>query len=217
MPDLSKEQLVELITREVMRIVGDSVEPCEADKAGCPDVLVIGSCDKLPMNIRKKYNLRSMECYTCEEDIEKFEKIYITELNLTELADIALGRNTRAVQCAVISALMCDKEIFLMDCALEFRKKSTTMSRGFYQLLEGYVRTLQSFGIKLVNGQTPIDKYTVRSAPGDDLPEGIITEAMAVSMLDKCTDTVILLKKGTVVTPSARDVFLHAGKVLEMV
>ena len=138
-------------------------------------------------------------------------------MNLVELADIALGRNTKPVQCAVISGLLCDKEIFLMECALEFRKNSNTMSRGFYQLLEGYVRTLQNFGIKLVNGQTPIDKYTVRSAPGDDLPEGIITEAMAVAMLEKCTDSVILLKKGTVVTPSAKDVFLHAGKVLEMV
>ncbi len=217
MPELSKEQLVELITREVMRMMGDSVEPDEAEKAGCPDALVIGSKDKLPPHIRKKYNLRSMECYTCEADIEKFQTIYITELNLTELADIALGRNTRAVQCAVISGLLCGKEIFLMECALEFRKKSTVMSRGFYQLLEGYVRTLQSFGIKLVNGQTPIDKYTVRSGPGDDLPEGIITEAMAKAMLEKCTDSVILLKKGTVVTPSAKDVFLHAGKVLEMV
>lgn len=217
MPELSKEQLVELITREVMRIVGDSVEPDTADKPGCPDVLVIGSPDKLPVHIRKKYNLRTMECYTCPEDMEKFEKIYITQLNLVELADIALGRNTKPVQCAVISGLLCDKEIFLMECALEFRKNSNTMSRGFYQLLEGYVRTLQNFGIKLVNGQTPIDKYTVRSAPGDDLPEGIITEAMAVAMLEKCTDSVILLKKGTVVTPSAKDVFLHAGKVLEMV
>ena len=217
MPELSKEQLVELITREVMRMMGDAVEPDEAEKAGCPDVLVLGSKDKLPPHIRKKYNLRTIECYTCEADIEKFEKIYITELNLTELADIALGRNTRAVQCAVISGLMCGKEIFLMECALEFRKKSTVMSRGFLQLLEGYVRTLQSFGIKLVNGQTPIDKYTVRSGPGDDLPEGIITEALAKAMLEKCTDSVILLKKGTVVTPSAKDIFLHAGKVLEMV
>ena len=217
MPELSREQLVELITREVLRMMGDAVEPETADKEGCPDVLVVGSADKLPVHIRNKYNLRSMECYTCPTDIEKFEKIYITELQLTELAEIALGRNTRAVQCAVISGLMCGKEIFLMECALEFRKHSTTMSRGFYQLLEGYVRTLQSFGIKLVNGQTPIDKYTVRSGPGDDLPEGIITEAMAVAMLEKCTDTVILLKKGTVVTPSAKDVFLHAGKVLQMV
>lgn len=217
MPELSKEQLVELITREVMRIVGDSVEPDTADKPGCPDVLVIGSPDKLPVHIRKKYNLRTMERYTCPEDIEKFEKIYITQLNLVELADIALGRNTKAVQCAVISGLLCGKEIFLMECALDFRKNSNTMSRGFYQLLEGYVRTLQSFGIKLVNGQTPIDKYTVRSGPGDDLPEGIITEAMAVAMLEKCTDSVILLKKGTIVTPSAKDVFMHAGKVLEMV
>lgn len=217
MPELSKEQLIELVTREVMRVMGDSVEAEPEYREGVPDVLLIGSRDKLPVNIRNKYNIFTIESYTCEEDIEKFEKIYITELSLTELADIALGRNTRAVQCAVISGLLRGKDINLLDCALEFRKLSTTASRGFYQLLEGYVRTLQSFGIKLINGQTPIDKYTVRSAPGDDLPEGIITEALAVSMIEKGTDSVILLKKGTVVTPSAKDVFLHNGKIIEFI
>ena len=217
MPDLSKEQLVELITREVMKLMGDTVEPEKTDKSGLPDVLVIGSCDKLPVSIRNRNNLCDIACYTCEEDILKFEKIYITELSLTELADIALGRNTRAAQCAVISGLLHGKEIFLLDCALTFRKLSASASRGFYQLLEGYVRTLQSFGIKLVNGQTPIDKYTVRSAPGDDLPEGIITEALAKSMVEKSSDAVVLLRKGTVVTPSAKDVFLHAGKIIETV
>ncbi|MCR5485417.1 MAG: hypothetical protein K6F09_07465 [Clostridiales bacterium] len=217
MTDISREQLVELITREVMRIAGNSAETEEKDKSGFPDVLVIGSADKLPVHIRNKYNLHGIECYKCEADIEKFEKIYITELNLTELADIALGRNTRAVQCAVISGLLCGKEIFLLDCALTFRKLSTVASRGFYQLLEGYVRTLQSFGIKLVNGQTPIDKYTVHSAPGDDLPEGIITEALAQDMVKKSNSSIIIVRKGTVITPSAKDVFLHASKTIETV
>jgi len=217
MPDMSREQLIELVTREVMKLVGDSTEPESDDKSGLPCALVIGSADKLPVSVKNKYNLCGIECYTCEEDITKFEKIYITELSLTELADIALGRNTRAVQCAVITGLLNGSEIFLLDCALTFRKLSANASRGFYQLLEGYVRTLQSFGIKLVSGQTPIDKYTVRSSPSDDLPEGIITEALAISMVLKSSDTVILLRKGTVVTPSAKDVFLHAGKIIESV
>lgn len=217
MPDMSREQIVELVTREVLKLMGDSVEPENVDKSGLPCALLIGSAEKLPVSVRKKYNLCGIDCYTCEEDIAKFEKIYITELSLTELADIALGRNMRAVQCAVITGLLHGTEIFLLDCALTFRKLSAKASRGFYQLLEGYVRTLQSFGIKLVNGQTPIDKYTVRSAPCDDLPEGIITEALAKSLVENTSDTVILLRKGTVVTPSAKDVFLHAGKTIELV
>ena len=158
-----------------------------------------------------------MESYTCAEDINQFEKVYITELCLTELADIALGRNTRPVQAAVIESLLVGKEIFLMESALSFRKQKTQIAAGFYQLLEGYVRTLQSFGIKLVNGQTPIDKYNVHAAPGAELPEGIITEALAQSMVAKTAETVILLRKGTVLTPSAKDVFLHAGKDIQLV
>lgn len=220
MPEISNEQLIEIITREVMKIMSEGkneIDDKSDDKSGMSAALVIGNADLLPPSIKSRHNILGIESYTCEEDIVKFEKIFLTELSLTELADIALGRNTRAVQCAVISGLQNGTEILLFDSALTFRKKSPSMSRGFYQLLEGYVRTLQGFGIKLVSGQTPIDKYTARSAPGGELPEGIITEAVAVSIVKKSSETTVFLKKGTVVTPSAKDVFLHSGKVIEIV
>lgn len=47
MADLTKEQMVEFITREVMKMLGmDEEEP--EDKSCCPDALVIGEADKLP-------------------------------------------------------------------------------------------------------------------------------------------------------------------------
>lgn len=216
MPDMSREQLIELITREVIRSMHSAPEP-ESDKSACPPLLVIGSDEMLPKSVRDKYRLCGMEEYTGPDSIAGYDAIYITELTMAELADIALGRDTRPNQCAVIAGLMCGVPVYLMDSALGHRKQALKCSRGFYQMLEGYVRTLQNFGIKLVTGQTPIDKYIARSAPGAELPDGVITEAIARTIIDKNSDTNLYFNKGTVFTPSARDVFLHAGRVIQIV
>jgi len=210
-PELTREQLVELVTREVIRFTGGEPEP-PGDKTGLPAALVIGSADKLPSHIAAMYDLHTLQEMADADDVARFEKIYIMELTLSELADIALGRDVHAAGRAVIAGLLSGKEIFLLDCALGFRRNSATVSRAFIQMLEGYVRTLQSFGITLVSGQTPVDKY----APGD-LPEGIVTEGLAMKMAADSQNPLILLKKGTVITPSAKDVFLHAGKIIEFV
>lgn len=218
MSDMSREQLVELITREVIRTMsGGKTEEPEPDKSGCPPLLVVGDPDLLPKSVRDKYCLCGMDRYTGPETIETFSAVYITQLTQVELADIALGRNTRPNQCAVISALLYGVPIYLMDSALTHRKLAMRCSRGFYQLLEGYVRTLHGFGIQIVTGQTPIDKYVARSAPGAELPDGVITEAIARSIVEKNTDTNLFFRKGTVFTPSARDTFLHAGRLIQIV
>lgn len=217
MPDMSREQLIDLVTREVLRALGGNPLEQEVDRSSLPQILVIGCPDLLPKNIRDRYNPVALDAYTCPGDIEHFEKVYITELTVLELADIALGRPTHSVQCAVISALLCGKEICLMESALPHRKLSAKASRGFYQLLEGYVRTLQHFGISLVTAQSPIDKYVAHGAAGTDLPDGVITEAIARDIVGKKSEAVLYFRRGTVFTPSARDVFLHAGKTLETV
>ena len=209
MPDLSKEQLIELITREVLKTLGCPEDDGPADRAGLPLALCIGPADQLPRGVRSQYRLASMDDY--QGDIQPFEKVFITAITQTQLADIALGRDSQPVTCALSQALLYGKEIFLYDAALAHRKLAGRGSRAFYQLLEGYVRTLQSFGVKLVQGTTVIDKYQKFAAPGADLPSGVITEAVALDLCRKGEGD-ILLRKGAVLTPSAKDVFLHADR-----
>ncbi len=47
-----------------------------------------------------------------------------------------------------------------------------------------------------------------------ELPGGVITEALAVSILRRSEEKEIRLRKGSVLTPSAKDVFLHGGKTV---
>lgn len=207
--ELSREQLIELITQEVLRTLGDAALPEPKDTSFLPAALVIGEAEQLPKGVRGQYNLRTIDQYT--GDIEQFEKVFITVLTQTQLADIALGRDSQPVTCAVSKALLMGIEVYLYDIALAHRKLAGRGSRAFYQLLEGYVRTLQSFDIKLVQGTTVIDKYVKQAAPGGELPGGVITEAAATVLLTKNQGD-ILLRKGAILTPSARDVFLHANR-----
>lgn len=209
MAELSREQLITLITQEVMRTLGDAALPEPKDTRELPPALVIGEGELLPRGVRGQYHLHSIEQYT--GDIEPFEKVFITALTQTQLVDIALGRDSQPVTCAISNALLLGKEVYLYDIALAHRKLVGRGSRGFYQLLEGYVRTLQSFGVKLVQGTTIIDKYVKQAAPGSELPGGVITEAAATALLEKNQGD-ILLRKGAILTPSARDVFLHANR-----
>lgn len=212
MADLTREQLVELITAEVLRITGAAPEAAPADKSGCPKALVIGPAGELPQGFGDRYQLLDIDDYKSCGSIEPYEKVFITRLSLTELSDMALGRDSRPAQCAVVNALLYGKEILLFETALPHRKLAGRGSRAFYQMLEGYLRTLQSFGVTLVRGQSPLAKYD----PAATLPGGVITEAVAARLLEKPGDTV-LLRKGTVVTPSAKDVFLHGGKRVEFI
>ncbi len=212
MAELTKEQLIQLITAEVLRLTGADAEAAPADTSGCPKALVVGPAENLPPSLGKGYQLLDLEDYKSCGDIEPYEKVFITRLSLAELADIALGRDSRPAQCAVVNALLYGKEVVLLECALPHRRLAGRGSRAFYQMLEGYLRTLQSFGITLIQGQNPLAKYD----PAATLPGGVVTEAAAQALLKKEGDTV-LLRKGTVVTPSAKDVFLHGGKQIEFI
>ncbi|MDY4191698.1 MAG: hypothetical protein SOX72_05715 [Oscillospiraceae bacterium] len=212
----NREQLIELVTREVYRILGEPDAPAP-DPSGLPKALAAGSPDALPAPVRKKYRFLGMESYTGPESITGFEAVFLTSLSLTELSDIAQGRDTRPVPCAVIAALMEGVPVYLAQSALAWRKKKARMSPGFYQLLEGHVRALQHFGVLLLDGGTASTGEGRKFAPGADLPDGVITEAMAHALAEKSTEPILLVKKGTVLTPSARDVFLHAGIEIRIV
>ena len=211
MGELTREQLIEMITKEVLkRMNQDSPASCNQR---CPSVLVIGDVKKLPGDVMQMYNCCGMDSY--EGDIQDFEKIYITELGMLELADIALGRNTRPVQCAVTNGLLYGKEIILYDFALAHRKFKETSSRNFYLLLDAYVNALTNFGVRLVSGHEEPLKSTGQEI-NPILTSGVVTEAKAKELVKQGSGD-ILLKKGTLLTPSAKDIFYSSGRSVHFV
>lgn len=206
MASLTKEQLIELVTEQVLRIVGEAPVQ-KPDVSGLPAALLIGCPEQLPKSHQNKYRLLGLDDYKKTGEIDSYERVLITELSLTDLSDIALGRDGRLTGCAVGKALLTGKEVLLFECALPHRKYAGRGSRAFYQMLEGYVRTLQSFGIRLMTEKGP----AAHGEPGGEIASNLVTEAVAAKLVGGSDDQ-ILLKKGTVLTPSAKDVLLHSGK-----
>ncbi len=213
--DIDKSRLVELVTKEVMRVLSSgSSEPA---KPGHPPALVAGDPSLLPASIAGRISACNLDAYTCAEDADRFDKMYLTELGQTDLADIALGRTSGKVSCAVCSMLLRGKEVWLLESALTFRKYGATAPRALLMTLEGYVRTLRNYGVKLFDGKTALNKYTAAPMPDPGLPEGIINEAVARRLVNAAEGDSIRIKKGSVITPSARDVIKDAHKRLEIV
>jgi len=213
--DLDKQQLVELVTKEVMRAL--TAGGISQAKPGTPMTLVIGDPSLLPQAVASRIAICNLDAYTCSDDADRFDKVYITELGQTDLADIALGRTPGKVSCAVSSILLRGKEVWLLESALKFRKHGASGARALLMTLEGYVRTLKNYGVKLFDGRTALNKYTAAPLPDPGLPEGVINEAVARRLIDAAEGEIIHIKKGSVITPSARDVIKEAGKKLEIV
>ncbi|HZJ77426.1 MAG TPA: hypothetical protein VFD52_01300 [Clostridia bacterium] len=214
MADISNDRLVELITNEVMKTLNTSNKQINEQTDSRPLALVLGKVEKLPI-FAKDYNLVGIEDYTQKGDIQRYNRIYITELSTAELSDIALGKDTAPVQCAVVNALLNGRPVYMMESALMFRQYRTIANRNLISMLEGYVHTLQSFGVEFIKEQK-FGKSLEKSEIADNSVDRVITEAIATK-LSKKDDGVIYLKKGTVLTPSAKDVFTHSRKTVEFV
>lgn len=214
MADLNYDRLVELITKEVLKTVSGKKETGDSAMDFRPMALVLGACDKLPL-FAENYMLVGIDDYAEHGDIERYDRIYITELSTAELADIAFGKDTRPLQCAVIKALLCGKPVYLMESAIAHRKYKESANRNYFNMLEGYVYTLQSFGVELIREQN-FGKNLSRSAIADNSVDKVITETIAKGLVKK-PEEVIYLRKGTVLTPSAKDIFNHSQKTVEFV
>lgn len=223
MAKMDKERLIELVTAEVMRMLENGGEESEKVPECAPDApraLLIGQREKLPVRVQTKYSLCDVELYkdhSVPVPVEKFEAVFITRLSLTEFSDIAAGRDAGRISKTVIDAIMNGKKIYLMETSFFWRKQKAVIAPGFYQLLEGHVRTLRNFGIEVMTDQTVTERHTGKPLKTEGLPEGLITEQRAFALVEKRAENKIRVRKGTVITPSARDVFLHAGKTIEIV
>ncbi len=217
MENLSYDALVELITKEVIKLLADnkiaSVD-CNGNVDKRPLALVVGDCGALPGFAGEKYRFESIEKY--EGDISPFDAVFIAELSMAQLADCALGRDSGAVSCAVCKALLNGKKVYLLESALPHRAYKETADRKFYAMLEGYVNTLRSFGVEFIREQW-FGKNLNKDAIEDNSVDKVITEKLAVSLCEKSADGFVRLRKGTVITPSAKDIFNHSQITVQFV
>lgn len=207
--DLTYEQLCELITKEVIKALAEAENKNKENgkTETRPLALLIGDKSGLPGFAVDKYSFADISDY--KGDISGFDCVFVTQLSLTELADAAAGKDNRPSVCAISNAFLTSKKVYIMESGLPHRKYRETASRRFYALLEGYVNNLVSYGAELIREQWH-GKNLDRNAIEDNTVDRVITEKAAVSLRDKAADGVVYLRRGTVITPSAKDIFNHS-------
>jgi len=224
---MEMERIVEAVTRQVLAVLGGDREETMACE-GKPRYLVVGDVSDVPEKLRAGAVLDGMEAYETCANILRYQKVIITRLDLVQLADIAQGRPGDPVCCAVVQALLNGIEVILLETAPIHRQYAGKSSTGLYTLLEGYVRTIQGFGVKLMTQDRMVDQAELPVKPpkyqapapvsvqggAKPNPQCLITESAALAMAAAAEGTV-RLKPGTILTPSARDVFVRAGLTIE--
>lgn len=214
----TKEELIQRVTEEVLAVFAAKGMSAVAPKQNDVRVLVVGNPDKLPAYLCEDCELATVEDYSKDGDISKYEKIYITSLTFAELCDIAICRDSHPAQCAVIRALLSGKEVLLLESGIPHRTFFNTANSEIYNVLEGYLHTIIGFGIKLVSDkapQKPVEKLTipryVSGSPGTGRSNAaqLITENMAMDLVRAGGS--VQIPQSAILTPSAKDVFFSAG------
>lgn len=213
------EKIISLVTQQVMAAM---------EKNGCTEiaddsdtVLVVGCADKVPKDLSRDKVLTDLEDYRTHKDILRYKQVVVTKLNITQLADIALGRPTDEAACAVTYALLSGVEVIMLEDALTFRRFKDKGSNALYNTLEKYAKTLSVYGVKtyrsksniVVPGAKPAKFAQQTAVPkGSAMPNigKLVTETDA-RLLIMAQGNPVRIPVGAIITPLARDVFAHAG------
>ena len=214
------EQIVELVTRQVLAAVnGASADGARADDRR-PRVLVLGDDTAREEELGcSGAVVLGLDDYERCQNILRYDRVVIARLTLTQLVDISNGRVGDSVSCAVIHALLSGVDTVIREDAYPHRKFAGKGSTALYQLLEKCAQTLQTFGIKPVgrSAQTAACRQkpsALSRAPAQPecKPERkrLITEADARAMVRQ--GSCVELPGDAILTPSARDVLNQARK-----
>ena len=214
-------QMIELITREVMARLAEKGEDLPPQQQGLDKVLVVGESETpVPAALTKNAVVFDCADYEQNRNILRYKRVVVKKLTITQLADIALGRCSDCVSCAVIYALLSGVEVVMLDDALSFRRFAAQGSTALYRVLEGYANTIQVYGVKPYSAPVERELAPAKppkfSAPAVEVPVGsakpncgrVVTEDVALALVrdSKC----VRLCKKAIVTPAARDVFAAA-------
>ncbi len=216
------EALVKKVIEEVLK----SLRETEQTKAGCKDgldrLLVIGDVDDVPQSIAETHALFSIEDYAHDGNIHWYQKLLITKLTLTQLSDIAQGRDGSPEACAVIMGLLNGVEVCMLENALPHRKYAGRSSSRIYEVIENNAKMIQTFGVKVLKKARPAQPEKARppkyQAPPVQVPKGsahpngerLITEAVARALTGSGEQSVCVAKDA-IITPLAWDIFNQHG------
>lgn len=208
----SMDELVRLVTERVMAALNTENKLAEAQNEGKKKCLVLGGMEDIPETLKQDMILFDVTDYETVQNILRYSRVIITKLTLRQLADIAAGRPGDSLCCAVCQALLQGVDVVMLETAAPHRAHAGKGSTAFYRMLEGYMNSLQVFGIKLIGKESALN-YTPEKKQGEPVRcevngTKLITEEMAERLAKKAQEIVVPVS--TIITPAAADVLKEA-------
>lgn len=212
---------------ELVRLVTDQVVRALAQGGGCPaqegreKVLAAGDPALVPAELAEGRVVFPLEDFETHGNILRYSRVVLTDLTLTELSDIALGRDDGPKQRAALQALLQGVDVYLREEGLPQEIWSGQGSKVLRALLAGYVKTLATFGIKPARQWKPEPVPEAKpprfQAPAVEVPAGtarpnaqrLVTEDAARELVK--SGGPVALARDAIVTPAAWDVLRAAG------
>ena len=204
----SMDELVRLVTERVMAALNTENKLTEAQNEGKKKCLVLGGMDNIPETLTQDMILLDVKDYEEVQNILRYDRVIIAKLTLRQLADIAAGRPGDSLCCAVCQALLQGVDVLMLETAAPHRAHAGKGSTAVYRMLEGYMNSLQVFGIKLIAKESALN-YAPEKKQGDPVRcevnnTKLITEEMALRLAQKAQEIVVPVS--TIITPAAMDV-----------
>ena len=208
----SMDELVRLVTERVMAALNTENKLTEAQNEGKKKCLVLGGMEDIPETLKQDMILFDVTDYETVQNILRYSRVIISKLTLRQLADIAAGRPGDSLCCAVCQALLQGVDVVMLETAAPHRAHTGKGSTAFYRMLEGYMNSLQVFGIKLIGKESALN-YTPEKKQGEPVRcevngTKLITEEMAERLAKKAQEIVVPVS--TIITPAAADVLKEA-------
>lgn len=206
------DELVRLITDRVLAAMNGTGGINEASVEGKKKCLVLGGDPNIPEAFVQDMVLLDEKDYEAVQNILRYDRVIITRMTLRQLADIAMGRPGDSLSCAVCQALLQGVDVLMLETAASHRAHAGKGSTAFYRMLEGYMNTLQVFGIKMANRDSAL-AYAPEKKQGEPVrcevsDARLITEEIALRLAQKAQE--IVVPAGVIITPAAMDVLKEA-------
>ena len=213
------EAVLKQIVDAVLREIGSGGFEDETSREGYARLLVVGDPAQVPAKMQKDYDVLPIDDYIANRNVHRYQGIVITALTLTQLSDIAQGRDGSPESCAVVNALLAGIGVCMTEGALPHRKYAGKSSSRMYQVIENNVRLIQTYGVKML-GKDPASVVQAPArppkyqAPPIQVPGGsarpnsdcLITEGIALQMIAGGAKQVTV-SECAIITPSAWDIF----------
>ena len=207
------EEIVRLVTERVVAALNSEGRLSDARNEGKKKCLVLGKTEKqIPEALTQNMVVLDVKDYEDVQNILRYNRVIIAGLTLRQLADIAAGRPGDSLCCAVCQALLQGVEVVMLDSAAPHRAYAGKGSTAFYRMLEGYLNSLQVFGVKMITAESPLC-YAAEKKQGEPVRcevSGVklITEETALRLAQKAQE--IAVPAGVIITPAAADVLKEA-------